>query len=146
MASAASILSNEQRVLLTNCIQKAEGNTSGEIRLHIDNHCKGDAMDAAKFWFYKLDMDKTKLQNGILLYIAIKDKKVAIVGDKGINNLVENNYWDSIIQLLSKSFSLNNYYEGLHTAITSIGYELKKFFPLLDDDKNELSNEITYGE
>jgi len=131
----------EQEVVET--IREAELNTSGEIRVHIENTSKGDINKRALEVFYTLKMENTKLQNAVLIYVAVHDKQFAIYGDKGINNVVASNFWDSTKNSIEKHFKTGNFKQGLVDGILKAGEELKHHFPIQSDDQNELPNEIT---
>lgn len=126
-------------------IATAELNTSGEIRLHVDDKCPGDPVAKAIKVFEKLKMHETELRNGVLIYVAIKDKKLAIVGDRGINEAVSDDFWDAIKNDLVFRFKEGKYTEGLVEGIHASGEQLKTHFPYQSDDTNELSNEISFG-
>lgn len=126
-------------------IATAELNTSGEIRLHVDDKCSGDPVAKAIKVFEKLKMHETELRNGVLIYVAIKDKKLAILGDKGINEAVSDDFWDAIKNDLVFRFKEGKYTEGLVEGIHASGEQLKAHFPYQSDDTNELSNDISFG-
>ena len=134
-----------QKVEITTAIQEAELNTSGEIRVHIENELNGDVLDRAAYIFEKLGVHNTKERNGILFYLAFGSKKYAILGDAGINEKVEDNFWDEIKDEMSKNFNKEDFAEGLITGIILTGEQLKKHFPYQTDDVNELSDEISFG-
>ncbi len=144
--TARNFFSKKEKAKIREAISTAELNTSGEIRVHMENRCKGDVMDRAAVLFEKLKMHKTKLRNGVLFYLAIKDKKFAILGDKGINTVVPDDFWDEIKAFLTEKFKEGKFTEGLSEAIIMAGNQLKKHFPYQSDDINELSNEISFGE
>ncbi len=136
--------SEEQKLEIESAIGRAENLTSGEIRLHLAETTKGDAIKAAVNTFNKLKMYKTELRNGVLFYLSISDRKFAILGDKGINEKVPANFWDDIYTNIKIYFSQEKYVEGLTWAIEEAGRQLKSHFPLQADDENELSNEISF--
>ena len=131
---------------IRDAISEAEKQTSGEIRVHIDMRCKGDVLVQAKKVFEKLKMHETAERNGVLIYLALADKKLAILGDKGINEKVPEGFWDLAYSSMRKLFAEANYTEGLQVGIGMAGEKLRTFFPYRKDDQNELSNEISYGE
>lgn len=143
--SAKSFFTKQQQDNLKQAILKAELDTSGEVRIHIENTCKGEVLDRAAFIFEKLKMQKTELRNGVLFYLSIKNKKFAIIGDKGINASVPENFWDGIKQKMLEHFKEENFTEGLIEGISMAGEKLKKHFPYHSDDINELSDEISFG-
>lgn len=136
---------SEQQANVVEAIEKAELNTSGEIRVHIDLTCKGDVMDRAAKTFAMLKMHKTKLRNGVLIYLSIQDRKFAILGDAGINTRVPEGFWETTKQAMLDKFKENELTDGLVTGITMAGEQLRKFFPYRNDDTNELNNEISFG-
>jgi uncharacterized membrane protein len=138
-------LNAQQKEMIISSIKAAELNTSGEIRVHIENHCKIDVLDCATHWFAKLKMHQTEGRNGVLFYLAIKDRKFAILGDAGINQKVPSDFWDSIKNQMQEEFRQNRFVEGLCLGIELSGHQLKQHFPLQINDKNELSNEISFA-
>ena len=137
--------SEENKLQITNAIRVAETNTSGEIRVHVENHCKGDVLDRAAYIFEKLEMHKTELRNGVLFYLAVKDQKFAILGDGGINAEVSDDFWESTKEVVIAKFKEGLYAEALSEGIIMAGEQLKTHFPYQADDVNELSDEISFG-
>lgn len=125
-------------------IQEAERNTSGEIRVHFENYCKKEVLDCAIQVFKELKMHKTAQRNGVLIYIALIDKKMAIIGDAGINEKVPENFWDRIKDRMVERFRKEEICEGVCEAVLAAGEQLKKYFPYQADDVNELSDEISF--
>ena len=140
-----NFLSEEVKMLIIDEVKNAEKETSGEIRVHIENHCKGDVMDNAAFIFEKLEMHKTELRNGVLFYLAVKDRKFAILGDAGINAAVPDNFWNEVKEMMLEEFKFDRFSEGLIDGIQMAGKKLKEFFPYQQDDVNELSDDISFG-
>ncbi|WP_396601992.1 TPM domain-containing protein [Algibacter sp. R77976] len=130
---------------IVEAIRVAELNTSGEIRVHIEKTCKGDATVRALELFHTLKMDNTKLQNGVLIYLALEDKTFVIYGDKGINDVVKNDFWDNTKNVMQSHFKKGNFKQGLRDGILKSGEELKTHFPYSDTDSNELTNDISKG-
>jgi uncharacterized membrane protein len=143
--SVQKYFNEENKLQITNAIRVAELNTSGEIRVHIEKHCKGDVLDQAAYIFGKLEMHKTKLRNGVLFYLAIEDHKFAILGDSGINQKVPEDFWEITKEIVLAKFKEGNLTAGLADGILMAGEQLKKHFPYQLDDKNELSNDISFG-
>jgi len=139
-------LSNEDKKRIVDAIKEAELNTSGEIRVHIESHCKSNVLDRAAYIFEKLKMHKTALRNGVLFYLAYKDRKFAILGDAGINAKVPDNFWDEIKDKMAEKFKEGKFAEGLAKGIIESGNQLKKHFPHKADDVNELSDDISFGD
>jgi uncharacterized membrane protein len=141
---AASFFTKEQQALILAAVKEAEENTSGEIRVHIETTCKIDVLDRAAWIFRKLEMDKTAERNGVLFYLAVEDKKFAVIGDGGINAKVPEGFWDCIKEHLRKNFSQGMFTEGLSEGIIMAGKQLKSHFPYQKNDVNELSDEISF--
>jgi len=143
---AKQIFTEEVRVEIVKAIEQAELATSGEIRLHVDDTCLGDVMDRAAFLFEKLDMHKTDLRNGVLFYVAAVDRKFAILGDVGINQKVEDYFWNDVKDIVINNFIEHQFAKGLSEGIIRAGEQLKAHFPYQEDDINELDNEISFGD
>ncbi len=139
-------LSEADKKKIVDAIKEAELNTSGEIRVHIESYCKGNVLDRAAYIFKKLKMHKTAQRNGVLFYLAYKDRKFAILGDAGINSKVPDDFWDKIKERMTESFKEGKFTEGLAEGIKESGLHLKKHFPYQSDDVNELSDDISFGE
>ncbi|OQX80097.1 MAG: hypothetical protein B6D61_02475 [Bacteroidetes bacterium 4484_249] len=144
--TARNYFTKEEKEDITFAIKNAELDTSGEIRVHIENTCKGDAKDQAAFIFKKLKMHKTELRNGVLFYLAVKNRKFAILGDIGINQKVPENFWDDIRDTMLDHFRDNNFVDGLVEGIAMAGKQLKEHFPYQSDDVNELPDDISFGD
>lgn len=137
-------LSNNDQEKIKHSIEWAEKNTSGEIRVCIEKKCKIEPLDRAVTCFHDLEMHKTKLNNGVLIYVATDDKKFAIIGDKGINALVADDFWDSTKNLMLQHFKNNHLAEGISIGIIEAGKQLKKYFPYQSGDVNELPDDIVF--
>ncbi|MCB2221722.1 MAG: TPM domain-containing protein [Bacteroidetes bacterium] len=144
--SAKSFFNEDEKQDIKLAIKNAELDTSGEIRVHIEDKCKGEVKDRAAYVFKQLGMHKTALRNGVLFYLAVKNRKFAILGDVGINQVVPEDFWDDIRDKMLDDFRDNRFADGLIDAITEAGRQLKKHFPHQTDDINELSDEISFGE
>ena len=143
--NAKNFFTQDQKLAITKAITQSELQTSGEIRVHIDSNCEVNVLDSATVIFRKLKMHKTELRNGVLFYLAVTDKKFAILGDKGINEKVPENFWDNIKELMLDHFKRQQFTEGLCKGIEMAGEKLKTHFPLQSNDTNELTNEISIG-
>ena len=146
MESAKKLFSTSDKDQIVEAIRQAELNTSGEIRVHIENSCKGDVLDQAAYMFSKLNMTQTELRNGVLFYLAVENRKFAILGDAGINAKVPADFWDEIKDRVLKDFLEGNFASGLAAGIKMAGEQLKQHFPHQSDDVNELSDEISFGD
>ncbi len=142
---AVNFFSKEEKALIKSAVKEAELNTSGEIRVHIENRCREDVLDRAAWWFAKLEMHKTEKRNGVLFYLAVKDRKFAILGDAGINAVTPEDFWDRIKEKMLAHFRESRFAEGLREGILMAGEQLKAHFPYQKDDVNELSDDISFG-
>jgi len=142
-----SFFPEEDTRIIVKAIRHAENQTSGEVRVFVESRCSWvDAMDRAKEIFFSLKMDKTEQRNAVLVYVAIKDRQLAVFGDEGIHERVGNEYWNNVVAEMLASFNTNNYGEGIGNCVIQIGDALKTHFPFnRDTDKNELPDEIVFG-
>ncbi|MBM3936589.1 MAG: TPM domain-containing protein [Sphingomonadales bacterium] len=142
---ASDLFSQADLDRLSECIRQAELQSSGEIRVHLEKHCRGSALNRAKILFHQLGMDRTALQNGVLIYVATHDRKVSILGDEGIHQKVTDQFWNLELANLLEEFGRGAYLKGMEQVISEVGTKLKTHFPIGDRDHNELSNEISQG-
>jgi uncharacterized membrane protein len=145
MAKTEAFLSKEDEQEIVQAIVSAEKNTSGEIRVHIEERLEKAPLDRAQEVFFELHMNETKDRNGVLFYVCVADKKFAIIGDEGIDKVVESDFWDCTKDIIISNFKEANFKNGLVEGILRAGERLKKYFPYQSDDVNELSNEISKG-
>lgn len=127
---------------IVEAIRNAELLTSGEIRVYIAKHCKEDALEKASTVFQKLKMQNTVLRNAVLILVCPTDHKAAILGDKGINSIIEDDFWDSTLSELISFCSKDLITEGICRAVDEVGNLIKQKYPYQEDDLNELDNEI----
>lgn len=135
----------EEEALIIAAIRRAEMATSGEIRVHLEDNPKKEALAEAKRIFQKLGMHKTQDRNGVLILLAPEQKQFAIIGDEGIDKVVEGDFWESERDLLQDHFRRGAFCAGIVAAVDLIGERLKAYFPRQEDDRNELSDDISYG-
>jgi uncharacterized membrane protein len=135
----------DEEARIVSAVKEAELKTSGEIRIHVEKHSKLDPMKRAVEMFEKLGITKTEQRNGVLIYIATVDHKFAIIGDKGINEAVPADFWETTKELMAMQFKAGNLTEGIIAGIKNAGIQLKAFFPYEKGDVNELSDNISYG-
>ncbi|MBC7946449.1 MAG: TPM domain-containing protein [Chitinophagaceae bacterium] len=138
---------DEEKKLIVEAVSYAEKRTSGEVRVYIESRCKFmDAIDRAAEIFFGLKMDKTKDRNAVLLYIAIKDRQLAIFADEGIHQKVGQEYWNEEIRHMISNFNREDYAAGIRQVVSEIGEALHYHFPFeRDTDKNELPDDIVFG-
>lgn len=138
--------SGEEQQLIVDAIRQAERSTSGEIRVYVESRCSYmDALDRAVEIFAEMGMQATKERNGVVLYVAIKDRQLAVFGDEGIHHKVGTDYWNDEVNKMIRAFNRENFAEGIAKCISDIGNALQHFFPYTDKDENELSDEIQFG-
>lgn len=145
MEKIEDFLSKEEQQEVIAAIQKAERNTSGEIRVHIEKSPAKDAFDHAAEIFDLLRMENTQQRNGVLLYIAIETRDLVILGDIGINEVVPNDFWETTKDAIVKEFKKGDYKQGLINGILTAGKQLKKHFPYKKGTKNELPDDLSFG-
>lgn len=147
MSKVEDFLSPSEETEVIDAIRKAEYQTSGEIRVHLESHYKKEAMAHAIEIFKILHMNNTKHSNGVLIYVAVKDQTLVILGDEGINKVVPNDFWESTKSIIISHFKEGNAKNGLVEGILKAGEQLKKYFPYSSlDDSNELPDSISFGE
>jgi uncharacterized membrane protein len=139
-----SIFTKKEQELIANAIASAEKATSGEIRIAIDKHCHGSAFERATEYFAELGMDKTAQHNGVLIYLAYEDHKFAIIGDRGIDNVVPDDFWETTQVAMKAHFLSGNIADGIIAGVALAGEKLALFFPYQNGDVNELPNDIVY--
>lgn len=145
MSRVEKFLSEEEEQEIVQAILKAEKNTSGEIRVHIEPHTRLDHFDRAKEVFHLLKMDNTKDDNGVLIYVAVNDRKFVIYGDKGIDSVTTDDFWETTRDAIQSQFKTGNYKTGVIDGVITAGQALEKHFPWKHNDTNELSNEVSKG-
>ena len=139
-----AVFNDDEQQRIRTAIENAERNTSGQIRVCIEKTCAEDVLDRAAKYFYQLDMHKTRLRNGVLIYVATVDRKFAIIGDAGINQVVPGNFWDDTKEKMLEQFKYGNLVEGIVVGLDIAGLHLKKFFPHQTDGSNELPDDIAF--
>src|SRR5436190_6528657 len=139
--------SPEERQRIVEAIKQAEQQTSGEIRVFVESRCSYmDALDRALEIFSKEQMQNTVDRNAVLIYLAIKDRQLAVFGDEGIHKKVGNEYWNKQVQQMITHFNKENFAEGVRQCVLEVGEVLKDHFPYnKDTDKNELPDDIIFG-
>lgn len=145
MPEVIKFLTQNDEEAIVEAIQRAEKNTSGEIRVHIEKETSVATLERAMEVFRSLNMSATKDRNGVLIYVAVDSKKFAIYGDEGINEKVGTDFWNSTKDIMQNHFKKGNNKQAFIDGIKEAGTQLKKYFPFQQDDTDELSNEISKG-
>ena len=141
---ASDYFTPEGKHTIEEAIKKAEQGTSGEIRVHVETEFKGNILDRAAAVFEMINMHKTKLRNGVLIYLGINNRQFAIIGDAGINKIVPPDFWECIKTAMENHFKNSEFATGLAVGVEITGQQLKKHFPFESGDINELSNDISF--
>ncbi len=145
MSHVEEFLTPAEEQEIIEAIIQAEKNTSGEIRVHIEATSKIDHFSRAQQLFHFLKMDNTKDANGVLLYVAVDDKKFVIYGDTGIDKVVPRGFWDGTKDVIASHFKQGNFKQGIIEGVLRTGKELEDHFPWDHNDTNELSDAISKG-
>lgn len=145
MSEVEDFLTAEEEKKIVEAIRDAEKSTSGEIRVHLETNSTKDCLEHAKEIFHLLRMDETVDKNGVLFYVAVHSHQFAIIGDKGIDKVVPDNFWISVKDTVTREFSKGNNADGLILGVLEAGIKLKQYFPIKKKDKNELFDEISKG-
>ena len=143
--AAEDLLTEAELKRVRDAIAAAELRTSGEIRVHMEDHIEEDVLDHAAFIFEELGMHRTRERNGVLIYLSVGDRKLAVIGDEGINRRVPENFWNDVLGLLKLHLAAGRPAEGLVEAVHTVGEKLRNHFPLQDNDRDELPNDISFG-
>lgn len=139
------LFTDNEKEVLTQAVKEAERLTSGEIRVYVEKKCPGDPLERSAFLFKKMQIHKTEQRNGVLIYLAVQDKKFAVIGDSGINSLAGNHFWDEVKDTMEKHFRNGRFIVGLTEGINMTGETLKRYFPYQSDDINELPDDIIFN-
>ena len=143
MSKVEDFLSVEEEQEIVTAIRKAERNTSGEIRVHIERASNKEHLERALEVFHLLKMFNTQQQNAVLIYVAVDDHKFVIYGDKGINNVVPKDFWETTKNAMQTQFKIGDFKQGVIDGVLNAGKELQEHFPWSIKDEDELSNEIS---
>lgn len=145
MGYTAQFLTAGEEQEIVKAIGEAEQNTSGEIRVHIEATAEADPFIRAQQVFHSLSMDNTREENGVLIYVAVNDRKFVIYGGSGIDRVVPEGFWDTTKDVMAAHFKKGAFKQGLVAGILRAGKELKAHFPRDENDTNELSDAISKG-
>lgn len=145
-AKSEAFLSKREEEEIVDAIRKAEKTTSGEIRVHLEPSTgELDIFERAMEVFHALKMDNTKEANGVLIYVAVEDRNFVIFGDKGINDVVSDDFWESTKDEIISHFKKGHFKDGLVAGVLKAGEQLQKYFPWDENGTNELSDQISKG-
>ncbi|MEY3051486.1 MAG: hypothetical protein RLY31_1271 [Bacteroidota bacterium] len=134
----------EQRII--DAIRGAERRTAGEIRVHLEKSARGDITEAARRTFHRLGMDRTEQRNGVLIFMVPAQHVFAIWGDEGLHRLVPPHFWEDVRDVMQQHFRQSRFAEGICRGIDLAGEKMAAHFPPVEGDRNELPDEISFGE
>ena len=138
------LLDKHQETELVAAIREAERGNRGEVRVHLERKCgKNSVLERAKEVFAQLGMHKTRDGTGVLLYVAVKDRKTAVYAGPGIHDGTEPAFWQEVVDTASKGFSNGQPIAGLVDALEHIGRSLREAVPGEDDSGDELPNKVS---
>ena len=136
--------SGKEKKQILAAVREAERNTSGEIRIHLEYKTREPVFGHAQKVFQRIGITRTSERNGVLIFLATHDKKFAVLGDVGINEKVPEGFWNDVAGIMQEHFKRNKFADGISEAVLRIGEKLKTYFPYQTNDKNELSDNISY--
>lgn len=142
---AKDFFSAEDKKRIKDAILEAERKTSGEIQVHLENHSRKPVPERASEVFNILKISRTSLRNGVLFYLAVKDRRFAVLGDAGIDRAVDTGFWNNITHHMEEMFREGRFTDGICDGIRIAGDQLARYFPPVKDDRNELSDDISFG-
>ena len=137
--------SGKEKKEIISAIHRAEESCSAEIRVHLERKARENILEHAREHFEKLGMTHTEARNGVLIFLGVHSKRFCILGDKGINEKVPDDFWNEIVKKMAASFKEDRFAEGLCEAIEAVGRKLAEFFPHQPDDLNELPDQISFS-
>jgi Predicted membrane protein len=128
---------------IVQAIKKAEAQTSGEIRVYVQRGLlKDDPLIAAQRKFQELGMQKTRERNAVLIFVAPRAQKFAVIGDEGVHQKCGAEFWQELVDTMRGHFQKENFTEALVKAIEETGSLLARHFARAKDDRDELPDEI----
>ncbi|HET6349685.1 MAG TPA: TPM domain-containing protein [Candidatus Krumholzibacteria bacterium] len=138
-----TFLTAAERTRVLEAVAQFERMTSGEIRVHLAEHSGGDPTRMAARVFEQLGMTATHERNGVLFFVSVHDRHVAVIGDSGIHERVPDGFWNHVVQVVESAFAEERYAEGLVDGIAMAGARLAEHFPHRPGDVNELPDDIS---
>jgi uncharacterized membrane protein len=145
-----ALLSDADLEAIGAAVAAAERETSGEIRVHLERRlprprgaAAPDALTRATEIFTRLGMHATAERNGVLIYLAVEDRRLAIAGDAGVHARVGDEYWNRVRDAMVDRLRRGEPRAALLHAVTEVGEVLRRFFPRRPDDRNELSDRVS---
>lgn len=140
-----ALFNNSEQELISKAIAEVEKHTSGELRVCVEKTCSEDVLIRAAKYFERLDMHKTSQRHGVLIYLAVTDRKFAIIGDQGINKFVPEDFWATTKEAMLREFKTGNLVQGITTGLKIAGEQLHKYFPHSENIKpNQLPDDVAF--
>lgn len=141
------LLTEQENARIVEAIRSCEKTTSGEIRVYMESRNPlVNTLERAAHIFHHLKMHETHHRNAVLLYVAVKDREVALYGDEGIHKTVGSAFWDMEVKKMLGTFRGHHIADGIVQCVLDVGQVLKDKFPYMPtEDKNELPDEIIFG-
>ena len=139
------LLSRADRERIVAAIRAAEHKTSGEIRVHVQPHCGADPVRDATRVFERLRMTRTAARNGVLIFLAVRDRRFAVIGDTAIHAAVGDAFWQATADAMTPHFARGDLAGGLESGVRAAGEALKRHFPHKRNDVNERPDTISEG-
>ena len=143
---------DEDLATIAHAVVETEATTSAEIRVHVEPHVPrrrflhpGDPLERAKEVFAMLGMHRTRDRSGVLIYLAVKHRKLAIIGDEGIHVRVSDDYWAGVRDLMVGMLRSGRLREGIVGGVREVGRVLAEHFPHRPDDVDELPDDVSLG-
>ena len=131
---------------IVRAIKEAEAKTSGEIRIYVQRgELDGDAFDYAQRKFRQLGMEQTRERNAVLIFVAPRARKFAVIGDEGVHKKCGDEFWQDLVERMREHFQHNQFTQALVEAIESTGQLLVRHFPKSSDRGNELPDNVVEG-
>ena len=146
---ARRLFSEADFAAIVDAVARAEATTSAEIRVHLERRVhrwpgqRPDALRRARKVFAHLGMHLTAERHGVLIYLAIEDRKLAIVGDEGIHRRVGDTYWEAVRDLMIAQLREGRALDAVLAGVAEVGRVLAEHFPRRPDDRNELSDQVS---
>ncbi|MGB6048278.1 MAG: TPM domain-containing protein [Flavobacteriales bacterium] len=138
-------LTREELDRVRDAVRAAEKRTSGEIRVHLDVAIMEEVLDHAAYVFKDLGMAKTEARNGVMIYVSVPARKVAVIGDVAIHAKLGDTYWEGVLEVILGHFRQDHFCEGLCAGVELLGEKLREHFPYQRDDVNELKDDVSFG-
>ena len=136
-------LNKKEKKEIMEAIRQTEKHSSGQIRVHLKDRGAGDIFEEAKKTFVRLGMHRTAERNAVLIFVALNNRRFAILGDSGIHEKVGQDFWHHARDAMAHFLTKGELKNALLTGIGSIAVELKTHFPPKNGSVNELPNQVT---